>query len=210
MKVYNDFIMDSKQVFDYILKIQSIAKIGLVYSKDPYAITNYNEINELSKRFLEDFMNVKMDRPNYFERDIYPTPNISTRTIIFNEDKTKVLMVREAALQTYSLPGGWADLYDSPSTAAKNECMQEAGAEVELIRLVGIFDRTPFKSNSSLSEYVIVFEGKIKGQLHEHEYETDDVGFFPIDNLPEISRKTTKEELMRFILAAKNGETQFD
>ena len=210
MKVYNDFIMDSKQVFDYILKIQSIAKIGLVYSKDPYAITNYNEINELSKKFLEDFMNVKMDRPNYFERDIYPTPNISTRTIIFNEDKTKVLMVREAALQTYSLPGGWADLYDSPSTAAKNECMQEAGAEVELIRLVGIFDRTPFKSNSSLSEYVIVFEGKIKGQLHEHEYETDDVGFFPIDNLPEISRKTTKEELMRFILAAKNGETQFD
>ena len=210
MKVYNDFIMDSKQVFDYILKIQSIAKIGLVYSKDPYAITNYNEINELSKKFLEDFMNVKMDRPNYFERDIYPTPNISTRTIIFNGDKTKVLMVREAILQTYSLPGGWADLYDSPSTAAKNECMQEAGAEVELIRLVGIFDRTPFKSNSSLSEYVIVFEGKIKGQLHEHEYETDDVGFFPIDNLPEISRKTTKEELMRFILAAKNGETQFD
>ena len=202
--------MDSKQIFDYIIKIQSIAKIGLIYSKDPYDITNYNEINDLSMKFLEDFASVKFDRPNYFERDVYPTPNISTRTIIFNEDKTKVLMVRESALHTYSLPGGWADLYDSPSQAAKNECSQEAGADVEMVRLVGIFDRTPFKSNSSLSEYVIVFEGKIIGKLHEHEYETDDVQFFDIDNLPEISRKTTKEELMRFIIAAKEGKTIFD
>lgn len=201
--------MDKKEIFNYIVKIQSIAKIGLIYSKDPYALTNYNEINNLSKRFLEDFMDVKFDRPNYFEKDIYPTPNISVRTVIFNEDKTKVLMVREAALHTYSLPGGWADLYDSPSQAAKNECMQEAGAEVEILRLVGIFDRTNYKA-SHMSEYVIVFEGKINGELHEHEYETDDVGFFPIDNLPPISKKTTAVELLRFINAAKNGETDFD
>ena len=201
--------MDKKEIFNYIVKIQSIAKIGLIYSKDPYALTNYNEINNLSKQFLEDFMDVKFDRPNYFEKDIYPTPNISVRTVIFNEDKTKVLMVREAALQTYSLPGGWADLYDSPSQAAKNECMQEAGAEVEILRLVGIFDRTNYKA-SHMSEYVIVFEGKIIGELHEHEYETDDVGFFPIDNLPPISKKTTAVELLRFINAAKNGETDFD
>lgn len=201
--------MDKKEIFNYIVKIQSIAKIGLIYSKDPYALTNYSEINNLSKQFLEDFMEVKFDRPNYFEKDIYPTPNISVRTVIFNEDKTKVLMVREAALQTYSLPGGWADLYDSPSQAAKNECMQEAGAEVEILRLVGIFDRTNYKA-SHMSEYVIVFEGKIIGELHEHEYETDDVEFFPIDNLPPISKKTTAVELLRFINAAKNGETDFD
>ena len=209
VEVYNDNTMDDKQIFNYIIKIQSIAKIGLIYSKDPYAITNYTEINELSRQFLEDFMNVKFDRPNYFEKNIYPTPNISTRTIIFNEDRTKVLMVKEVTLQTYSLPGGWADLYDSPSTAAKNECRQEAGAEVEITRLVGIFDRTPHKE-SHVSEYVMVFEAKIIGDLHEHEYETDDVQFFPIDNLPEISKKTTKGELLRWINAALKGETLFD
>ena len=201
--------MNDKQIFNYIVKIQAIAKIGLLYSKDPYALTNYNEINELSKQFLEDFMNVKFDRPNYFQKNIYPTPNISTRTIIFNEDRTKVLMVREVNLQTYSLPGGWADLYDSPSIAAKNECRQEAGAEVEMTHLVGIFDRTPHKE-SHVSEYVIVFEGKLNGELHEHEYETDDVGWFPLDNLPEISKKTTKGELLRWINAALKGETIFD
>ena len=202
--------MNSKQVYDYILKIQSIAKIGLVFSKDPYAITNYNEINELSTRFLEEFMEVEFDRPNYFQRDIYPTPNVSVRTVIFNSDKTKVLMVREAALHTYSLPGGWADLYDSPSKTAKNECLQEAGAEIEVVRLIGITERTPFKSNTSVPEYVIIFEGKIKELHKEHEYETDDVQFFDINNLPEISRKTTKEEIMRFINAGLDGSTIFD
>ncbi len=202
--------MNSKEIFDFVIKVQSIAKIGLVYSKDPYAISNYTEINELSKKFLEDFEHVEFDRNNYFERDYYPTPNISVRTVIFDDKKEKVLLVREAALQAYSLPGGWCDLYDSPSEAAIHECEQEAGAKVEIVRLVGIMNRTPFSSPSSTPNYVIVFEGKIIGELHEHEYETDNVAYFPIDDLPLISRKATKEEVERMIYAAKNGETIFD
>ena len=71
-------------------------------------------------------------------------------------------------------------------------------------------DRTPFKSPTSVPEYVLVFEGKLVGELHEHEYETDDVNFFDIDNLPEICWKTTIEELQRMIKAGVNGETIFD
>lgn len=202
--------MDTKQIYDYILKIQSIAKIGLVHSKDPYAITNYHEINDLSMKMLEEFLEVKFDRPNYFERNIYPTPNISVRTVIFNEDKTKVLMVREAAQQAYCLPGGWSDLYDSPSRTAINECRQEAGANIEIIRLVGVMNRTPFKSPVSIPEYVLVFEAKCIGELGEHEYETDDVNFFDIYSLPTLSPKVTKEEINRMIFSARDGLTIFD
>ena len=202
--------MDSKYFYDFIIKVQAISKIGLTYSKDPYALTNYQELNDLSTRYLQEFTDVKFDRPNYFSKDIYPTPNISVRTVILNKDKTKVMMVREATLGTYSLPGGWADLYDSPSKTAKNECSQEAGADIEVVRLVGILDRTPFKSSASIPEYVVVFEGKLLGKLHEHEYETDDVGWFEIDNLPPISRKTSAEELLRMIIAARDGKTIFD
>ena len=202
--------MDYKEIYDYIVKIQSIAKIGLVFSKDPYALTNYQQINDISADLLEHFMEVKLDRPNYFQRDIYPTPSISVRTIIFNNDRSKVLMVREKELQAYSLPGGWADLYDTPSETAKNESKQEAGVDIEIVRLVGLTSRTPFKSNKNVPEYVAIFEAKAISELGEHEYETDDVNWFDIDNLPLISRKTTKEELLRFILAAKNGETIYD
>ena len=202
--------MDSKYFYDFLIKIQSISKIGLVYSKDPYALSNYKEINDLSTKYLEDFENIKFDRPNYFERNIYPTPNVSVRTLIFNEDRTKILLVREANLQAYSLPGGWADLYDSPCKTAKNECLQEAGAQIEIVRLVGITDRTPFKQATAIPEYVVIFEAKLVGSLKEHEYETDDVGFFEIKNLPLISKKTSKEELMRFITAGLEGKTIYD
>ena len=202
--------MDTKELYDYILKIQSIAKIGLVFSKDPYAITNYQQINDLTLEMMEKLLEIEFHKPNYFSRDIYPTPSVSVRALILNKNKDQILMVREANSGTYSFPGGWADLYDSPGQTAINESSQEAGADIELIRLVGVLNRTPFKSGGHVPEYLIVFEAKLKGDLHEHEYETDDVRWFSIDNLPTMSRKVAKEEIDRIILAVKNNETIFD
>ena len=202
--------MDSKELYDYILKIQSIAKTGLVFSKDPYALTNYQQINDLTMEMLEKLLEIEFHRPNYFSRDIYPTPSVSVRAVIVNEDKSKILFVREANSGTYSFPGGWADLYDSAGQTAINESSQEAGADIELVRLVGVLNRTPFKSNVNSPEYLVVFEAKLKGQLHEHEYETDDVAWFPIDQIPPLSRKVMKEEIDRIIDAIKTGKTIFD
>jgi 8-oxo-dGTP diphosphatase len=202
--------MDTKELYDYILKIQSIAKIGLVFSKDPYAITNYQQINDLTLEMMEKLMEIEFHRPNYFSRDIYPTPSVSVRTIILNENRDKLLMVREANSGTYSFPGGWADLYDSPAQTAINESTQEAGADIEVTRLVGVLNRTPFKTGVYVPEYLIVFEAKLKGKLHAHEYETDDVRWFSLDELPTMSRKVGKEEIDRIIKAVKNNETIFD
>ena len=75
---------------------------------------------------------------------------------------------------------------------------------------MGVLNRTPFKSNVHVPEYLIVFEAKLKGKLHEHEYETDDVSWFSFDDLPPMSRKVMKEEIDRIIKAIKNNETIFD
>ena len=202
--------MESKELYDYILKIQSIAKIGLVFSKDPYAITNYQQINDLTLEMLEKLMEMEFHRPNYFSRDIYPTPSVSVRAVILNEKRSKVLMVREANSGTYSFPGGWADLYDSAGQTVINESSQEAGADIELVRLVGVLNRTPFKTSVSTPEYLVIFEAKLKGELHEHEYETDDVAWFDLDNLPPLSRKVMREEIDRIINAIKENKTIFD
>ena len=202
--------MDTKEFYDYILKIQSIAKIGLVFSKDPYAITNYQQINDLTVEMLEKFMEMEFHRPNYFSRDIYPTPSVSVRAVILDKNKEKALFVRESNSGTYSFPGGWADLYDSPGQTAINESSQEAGADIEITRLVGVLNRTPFKTSVHVPEYLVVFEAKLKGELHEHEYETDDVEWFPLDDLPPLSRKVAKEEIARIIDAIKTNKTIFD
>lgn len=202
--------MDTKEFYDFVVKVHSIAKIGLTFSKDPYAIDNYKELNELSREMLEKFNEVKFDRPSMFSRDIYPTPSISSRTLIVNE-KDEVLCVREANTGLWSFPGGWADLYDSPSKAAFNEVSQEAGVEPEITRLIALLERTPHKSNQNVPEYVMVFEGKIDGKkFHEHCHETTDVKFFPLNQLPDMSKKLSKEEIDRVIKAYRDGTTIFD
>ena len=202
--------MDTKEFYDFVVKVHSIAKIGLTFSKDPYAIDNYKELNELSREMLEKFNEVKFDRPSMFSRDIYPTPSISSRTLIVNE-KDEVLCVREANTGLWSFPGGWADLYDSPSKAAYNEVSQEAGVEPEITRLIALLERTPHKSNQNVPEYVIIFLGSVSGKkFHEHCHETLDVKFYPLDKLPEMSRKLSMTEIDRIIKAYRNNEVIFD
>lgn len=202
--------------YDFIVKVLTISKIGLVFSKDPYAIDNYKELQNLSIKELENFEKLKFDRPPLFDRDIYPTPSISVRTCIFN-DKNQVLMVKENEDDRYSLPGGWCDLYDAPSEAAKNECLQEAGAKIKNMQLIGVLNRTPFKVfpagtplTKSVPEYVIVFRAELDGKLGNHEYETCDVKFFDIDKLPPLSFKVTEGEIEKIIMSAYKKEIIFD
>lgn len=201
--------MELQEFYDFVVKVHSIAKIGLTYSTDPYAIDNYKELNELSKNMLENFMNVKFNKPSMFIKEVYPTPNISVRTVIAKDNR--ILLVREANSGLWSLPGGWCDLYDAPSKAAFNEVSQEAGVEPRIVRLIGVLERTPHKSNQNVPEYLLVFEGDIDHKsFHEHCHETLDVKFFDMDNLPDMSKKLSMEEIYRIFEAYRKGTVIFD
>ena len=202
--------MKYEEFYDFVVKVHAIAKIGLTYSKDPYAIDNYKELNELSKEMLEKFMDVKFDKPSMFTKEVYPTPNISVRTLIGNE-KNQILLVREANTGFWSFPGGWAELYDSPKEAAYNEVVQETGVKPEIVRLIGVLNRLPHKTDKPVPEYVIIFEGKVSdNDYSKHCHEISDVKFFDIDNLPEMSKKLSKAELDMIFDAYKNKKVIFD
>lgn len=201
--------MESKNLYDFLIKVQSIAKIGLKYTTDPYAKKNYEEIQRMTLSFLEDLQNVNLNRNNYFERDVYPTPNISVRTIIFN-DKDEILMVQEKEDGGFSFPGGWADLYDSPTEAAIREVEEEAGAKIKITGIVAFLNRTPFKNPLSVPEYVLVFKADFLGFIHAHDHEIIDVRWIKPLELPKLSHKVTKVEMERIIDAAINNKTIFD
>ena len=54
----------------YLMRIMSIAKVGQKYSQDPYALANYQELEELSLEMLNNFVAPKYSE-NLFQRDIY-------------------------------------------------------------------------------------------------------------------------------------------
>ena len=202
--------MKYEEFYDFVVKVHSIAKIGLTYSKDPYAIDNYEELNRISKEMLEKFMEVKFDKPSMFTKEVYPTPNISVRTLIGN-GKNQILLVREANTGFWSFPGGWAELYDSPKEAAYNEVVQETGVKPQITRLIGVLNRLPHKTDKPVPEYVIIFEGKVNDDDYsKHCHEITEVKFFDISNLPEMSKKLSKEELDMIFDAYKNNKVIFD
>jgi ADP-ribose pyrophosphatase YjhB (NUDIX family) len=200
--------MDDK-LYQFIIKVAAISKIGLLFSKDPYAIENYNELQILSKQLIEDLGKFKIDGPNYFSRDIYPTPNVSVRALIFNEHK-QLLLVKEASLGTWSLPGGWCDLFETPSEAIIKEVIQEAGIHIKVERLLGISDRIKYKTNKKWSEYAVMFLATIIEDTKVFGHEVSQVGFFDINNLPELSFKSNQEEIKRAIAAIEDNTSYFD
>lgn len=193
--------------YEFIMKVHSISKIGLTYSKDPYALENYEELSELSSRMLKSFTKVNFNRPQYFSKNLYPTPNVSVRMVIFN-DLNQVLLVKEKVDGGYTLPGGWADLFESPVEAISKECMQEAGATVEVEKLSGVYHYDFLHRGSAQSQYVLVFKGRLTQPLKPWGHEITDVGFFPLSQLPKtISFKIERKDLVKMIKDAMQEVT---
>lgn len=199
--------MEHKKFYDFLIKVQAIAKIGLLHSKDEYALVNYQEINDLTLKMLENFLEVDFKRPNFFERDIYPTPNVSVRALIFN-DEGHLLFVQEAKTKTFSLPGGWVDLYQSPKEALLDEVLDEAGLEVEIERLIGVLDHTPLTSGTP--EFVLAFLCKPLQFVKKHSHETLGASYFALDSLPRLSNKLYLKEIMRLVKAVEENKVIYE
>jgi hypothetical protein len=65
--------MNTRQFYDFVLKIHGIAKIGMVIQRS-LRHSQLRGNQQLSRDMLEQFMSVKFERPSYFAREVYPTP----------------------------------------------------------------------------------------------------------------------------------------
>ena len=70
----------------------------------------------------------------------YATPKIDVRGSVIHDEK--ILLVRELLDQVrWTLPGGWADLTDSPAEAVTREIAEEAGYFTRAVKLAAVYDR---------------------------------------------------------------------
>ncbi|HYK25097.1 MAG TPA: NUDIX domain-containing protein, partial [Steroidobacteraceae bacterium] len=69
----------------------------------------------------------------------YATPKVDVRAAVFRDDR--ILLVRERSDGHWTLPGGWADVGDSPSAAVEREALEESGYQVRAVKLAAVYDR---------------------------------------------------------------------
>ena len=105
------------------------------------------------------------------------------------QSRKRILMVRERSDGLWTLPGGFADVGDSPSVAVEREVLEESGFIVKATRLVALLDRNrhphpPFGYHLWKAFFLCELHG---GEARES-IETSAVGFFAEDALPPLSQ----------------------
>jgi len=125
----------------WVSEIQAIAQSGLTYCDNEFDKERYvrlrEVIAELAAHCSEHQLN---DVANIFSLEKgYATPKIDVRSFIIKDDK--LLLVKERSDGLWTLPGGWADVNESPSEAVVRETKEETGYDVSPIKLLALWDK---------------------------------------------------------------------
>jgi ADP-ribose pyrophosphatase YjhB (NUDIX family) len=103
----------------------------------------------------------------------------SVAGVVFNEDRSKVLLIKRRDVCIWVLPGGGVDPGETPEVAIVREFLEETGLSVRVKRQVALY--TPI---NRLSNHSYLFECEVNSGNLSTGDETQGVDFFPLDALP--------------------------
>jgi ADP-ribose pyrophosphatase YjhB (NUDIX family) len=200
----------------WVRRLQAIAQSGLTYAKDPYDVERYQQIRRIAAEIAASRSGTTVDTiaALFSEQSGYATPKLDIRAVVLDEEE-KVLLVREREDGLWTLPGGWADVGESPSEAVKREVKEESGYEVRAVRLLALLDRDKHPHPPiPFHVYKLYFRCELSGGSPlAASTETEGVGFFSKDALPELSLgRVIPQQIQRLIDLAidSEGSAAFD
>lgn len=131
-------------------ELRAIASLGLRYTESGYDRERYEHILKASARIISTLENVPFE-------DIYAeyTGNLAhlsavlcVEAAVFRDDK--ILLIQRRDDQTWAMPGGLAEVGETPAQGAERELWEEAGVRGTAVRLLGLFDSRVWRSNSRM------------------------------------------------------------
>lgn len=191
--------MDPKWL-EWVRRLQAIAQNGLTYAQDPYDRDRYNALLDIAAEIVasQEPVSAEQVRGIFARETGHATPKIDVRGVVFQDDR--VLLVKEIADGRWTVPGGWADIGDSPAGATLREIREESGYEARIVKLMALYDRRRHEHPPhAFHIYKVFFLCEITGGAPTTSNETDGVGFFSVDDLPTLSvGRVTAKQIRRF------------
>lgn len=204
----------TQQLLTWARELQAIATAGLFYSQDPFDRERFEQIQKMAAEMTSQVSELSWQQiQGLFQReDVYQTPKIDSRAIVFNE-REEVLLICERD-HTWAPPGGWCEHDLPPAANAVKEAREEAGVDVEPYRLVAVHDQ--HIHNDPWPFFTVerfFFLCRLLGGEFRENIETLESGWFPLDALPPLSARKISREQLQLCLAAHRApdwETRFD
>jgi ADP-ribose pyrophosphatase YjhB (NUDIX family) len=181
-------------------ELQAIAQTGLSFSKDAFDLQRFERVRELAAAIVAEGSGTEKEIIlDLFRRDVgYATPKVDVRGAAFIDGR--ILLVQEASDGGWTLPGGWADVNQTPAECVEREIEEESGFFARAVKLVAVSDyrKAGHPRRQFDSIYKLSFLCEIVGGAPRNSYETSGVAFFARDALPGLSLgRTTPAQIER-------------
>lgn len=165
-------------------EIQALAQTSRFYAPDEFQRQRYARLTEIAAEIVATHINLPFEDilRAYETQDGYATPKVGVRAAVFRDNK--LLLARERDDGGWTLPGGWADVGDTPSEAVEREVWEETGFEVKATRLIGVYDANCSPHPAPFQLYRVMFLCEINGGEARPSDETSEVRFFGRDEIP--------------------------
>jgi ADP-ribose pyrophosphatase YjhB (NUDIX family) len=196
----------------WVKRLQAIAQDGLTYSRDDYDLERYEKLREIAAEIMAAHSTGELeDARSLLELETGPaTPKVDVRAAAF--DGERVLLVREREDGRWSLPGGWADVGETPAEAAVREVYEESGYRVRAVRLISAYDRDRHEHPPiPYHVYKLVFLCETLDETPTRAMDAEGVGFFGEHELPDLSlSRVTPAQIKRFFEHHRRPELPAD
>ena len=173
---------------EWARRLNALAQTGLTYAENPYDIERYTAIRTIAAEMIAHGAGLETGRVlSLLAADAgYATPKVDVRGVVFQDGK--ILLVQERSDGLWTLPGGWADVGDSPADAVVREIREESGFETRARKLLALLDRNRHGHPPHLNHiYKVFLRCEIVGGSPTTSHEIQGVGFFAEDEIPELS-----------------------
>ncbi len=195
-------------------RLQALSQSGLHFCDDAFDRQRYDEVARIAAEIMASHSGVTPEQvEHFFSAEVgYATPKTDLRAVVLREGK--LLLVRERSDGLWSLPGGWADVGETPAACIEKEVWEEAGFRSRAVKLLALYDqRKRGAKPHPLHCYKAFFLCEITEGAPRPSIETSDVDFFAEDALPDLSTgRVTAEQLSRMFELLRNPDwpTDFD
>ncbi len=160
-------------------QLRALATNGLHYAANEYDHARYDTLLILAA----ELMSISDTREaaqieHLFRGDLrVRTPFVGVAAAIF-DDTGRLLIVQRSDNGKWNMPGGAADVGETPSSVAVREVREETGLSVRPLRLLGVFDGPTIGSTSPVHLYHLDFLCEVTGGELTLTNETSAYGYF--------------------------------
>ena len=205
--------MSTLPLVEWVTQLQAIAQNGLNYANDPYEQERYTQLMSLCAEMAASHpaINAEQALATFLQDPGHATPKLAVRGAIFNAEN-HILLVQERSDSCWSLPGGWADVNESPGEAIVREVFEESGLRVKATKLLALYDK---QKHPHPPEWPHVYKAYflcewIDGTFKIND-EIADIRFFSPAALPPLSApRITLSQVLRIVELREHPEWPAD